>query len=381
MMKPPRTRILQHQPVAIDRVVNNVLLPPPDGRRLSKPRRAVRDLLHFGVSVASELACVVGAAPGFLNELVRQGVYPDRMQYRKLPYRPEMADLAVLREWNPQWTFRADFDPKRWVFVFLHGYVDNTGADRIAFKLASLGYQVYLVRYPFLRAVADLAEELTAVIEQIADLEPGKRLIPVGHSLGGCIWDHVLLHRPEVVDRYQIPLYLPLGSPHFGTLAAHIGIGKSAADMRLRSALVTEHLQLDFPAQLEMYPFVSRFDLLVLPIETALLKRGINYVLSETGHVGQVIRSNIVTAIEEIIASPPELLEQRAQVRPFYPSALARALSRLPRSMQQQLGVAGILDYIGKGGDGDPTEPPVFKIRVLHHELGLGVFPALRRPS
>jgi hypothetical protein len=297
------------------------------------------------------------------------------MRFRKLPYRPEMADLTVLRESNPKWVFRHDFDPKKWVFVFLHGYVDNTGADRVAFKLASLGYQVYLVRYPFLRAVDALGAELVEVLRQIADLEPGKRLVPLGHSLGGCVWDHVLLHDSEIASRYQMPLYIPLGSPHFGTLAAHVGIGRSAADMRLRSPLVRDHLSRSFPADLEIYPFVSRFDLLVLPIETALVRGAINYVLSETGHVAQVIRSATVTAIEEIIASPPELLDARAERRPFYPSTLAFLLGRLPRSLQRRIGVDGILDAVrGRG------EPPQFRIRIVHHELGLGVFPALRRP-
>ena len=115
---------------------------------------------------------------------------------------------------------------------------------------------------------------------------------------------------------------------------------------------------------------------MVLPIETALLKRGINYVLSETGHVAQIIRSAVVTAIEEIIASPYELLLERSQERAFYPSVLAAALARLPKGTQERLGVAGILEYIAGRGD----EAPLFRLRVVRHELALGIFPALRRP-
>jgi hypothetical protein len=146
--------------------------------------------------------------------------------------------------------------------------------------------------------------------------------------------------------------------------------------MRPHSELVNEHLRMSFPKGLEIYPFVSRFDLLVLPIETALLKRGINYVLSETGHVAQIIRSAVVTAIEEIIASPHELLRERSHERAFYPSALAAALARLPKATQRRLGVEGILEYIG-GAGGDP---PLFRLRVVRHEFERGIFPALRRP-
>ncbi len=373
---PGTPRLLSKRPPEIDTLVDDWLLRLPKERGRSLRERFLPDLVHFSLSLGSEIACLVGATPGWLGEMSREGAYPKRMRFRKLPYRPEMADLTVLRETNPDWIFREDFDPKRWVFVFLHGYVDNTGADRVAFKLASLGYQVYLVRYPFLQGIGHLADELVAVVEQIAALEPNKRLVPIGHSLGGCIWDHALLHDHSLVERFSMPLYIPMGSPHFGTFAAYLGIGQSARDMVPNSDLVNDHLSRSFPPGLEIYPFVSRFDLLVLPIETALLKRGVNYIMSETGHIAQVIRNTVVTAIEEIIASPPELLKERAERRPFYPSLITEGLTRLPKAMQRALGVDGVLEYI----HGDGGEKPEFYVRVLRHELGLGIFPALQRP-
>ena len=378
MPTPPKgPRLLAKRPPRVDEVVDRLLLRlTPAAYPISLPRRVVRDAVHFSVSLASELTGVVRAAPAFLGELTREGLYPERMTARKLPYRPEVADLAVLREANPQWQFRADFDPSKWVFVFLHGYVDNTGADRIAHKLARLGYQVYLVRYPFLRSVRSLADELGDVIADIAIEEPGKRLVPMGHSLGGLIWDHLLLHDHDAVRRYRMPLYIPLGSPHFGTFAAFLAVGDSGAEMRPHSDLINEHRSLEFPPELEIYPFVSRFDLLVLPIETALLARGINYVLSETGHVGQIINSTVVTAVEEIIATPPAILSKRAEQRPFHPSLLASALNALPPRLQRRLGVEGVMREIF----GDGAARPRYRVRGVRHELDLGIFPALRRP-
>lgn len=361
----------------IDSWVDRVLLRAPgEAGGFSERERFLRDGAHFTLSLLSEVRSLVTAAPGYLGEVLRNGAYPDRMTFRKLPYDPARSDLDMLRRANPDWTFREDFDPRRWVFVFLHGYIDNTGADRCAFKLAELGYQVYLVRYPFLRNVRRLAGELTEVLERIARREQGKRLVPIGHSLGGFIWDHLLLHRHDLVSTYDIPLYIPMGSPHFGTMAAYLGFGDSARQMRPRSDVVLEHLNRDFPPGLEIYPFVSRFDLLVLPIETALLKRGINYVFSETGHVAQVIRGEAVWAIEEIIATPPEVLAERAQRRPFYLSSLLRLMKRLPRRMQRPLGLDGVLAYVGeRNRDGTPD----FRVRIVHHELRSGLFPALRR--
>lgn len=345
---------------------------PPEA--FSERERLLRDFAHFGVSLWWELRATAEAVPGFVGEIMRNGAYPDRMSFRKLPYRPEHADLRRLRSLNPEWPFRADFDPRRWVFVFLHGYIDNTGADRAAFKLASLGYQVYLIRYPFLRNVRRLAGELGEVLEQIGRRERGKRIVPIGHSLGGFIWDHLMLHDPSVVRRFDMPLYIPMGSPHFGTLAAYLGIGQSARQMRPRSDMVLEHLNRDLPAELEVYPFVSRFDLLVLPIETALMRRGINYLFSETGHVAQIIRPEAVHAIEEIVATDPDELQRRATLRPFYLSSLARGLKRLPRGLQQRLGVDGVLQYV----EGSADSTPRFQVRIVHHDLRSGRMPVLR---
>lgn len=341
---------------------------------LDPKKRVLRDAVHFSVSLLSELRCALSAAPGFVAEIARTGLYPDHITFRKLPYHPERSNLKLLKAKNPEWVFREDFDPRRWVIVFLHGYIDNTGADRVAFKLAQLGYQVYLVRYPFLRNVRRIAGELAEVLELIGKRERGKRLLPIGHSLGGFVWDHLLLHRHDIAERYSMPLYIPMGSPHFGTLAAYLGVGQSARQMRPTSDVVLEHLHRDFPPGLEIYPFVSRFDLLVLPIETALLKRGVNYVFNETGHIGQVIRNETVQAIEEIMASPPELLRARAEKRSFHLSTLTNMLRNLPEGLRRRAGLDGVLRYVGA-----TNGPSEFLLRVVHHELRMGLFPTLLR--
>ena len=337
-------------------------------------RLGVKELVHFYTALVGEGIGLFKVAPGFARELFRSGVYGSDLTFRKLPYRRELADLARLRAWNPDWVFREDFDPRDWLIVFLHGYIDNTGADRVAYKLARLGYQVYLVRYPFLQSVRRTAVGLMEVLETIQHREHGKRIVPIGHSLGGFIWDHLLLHRPEMVERHRMPLYISMGSPRFGTLPAYLGFGRSAREMRPGSALVLDHLKRQYPAHLEVYPFISRFDIFVLPIETALLKQGINYVFSETGHLAQVTRNETVRAIEEIMASPRHVLEARAEKRPFHPSVLTWMLGKLPQSALERLGIAGILDYVLDG-----AEPPDFAVRIVHHDVRSGRLPLLRR--
>ena len=145
--------------------------------------------------------------------------------------------------------------------------------------------------------------------------------------------------------------------------------------MQTNSDLVKFNLAERFPPELELYPFVSRFDLLVLPIETALLKNGINYLFTETGHIGQIVKRETVCAIEEIVSTPKKVLEERSQYRPFYPSSLARLLHQLPLSMQERIGVDGVFEYLGM----DEDEPANFYMRIVHQEIRIGAMPVLKR--
>jgi hypothetical protein len=74
------------------------------------------------------------------------------------------------------------------------------------------------------------------------------------------------------------------------------------------------------------------------------------------------------------MASPREILEARAEKRPFHPSALTWLLTKLPRSALEQLGVGGILDYVLDG-----SRPPEYWIRIVHHDVRSGRLPLLKR--
>lgn len=365
------------QPIIVDKwVEENILgLDAHADKSKWKDSQLLRDSVHFGVSLVNEALGVAQVGPGWVKEMFRNGVYPDHMTHRKLRYMPENGNLEMLKKNNPDWTFRENFNPEDMVIVFLHGYIDNTGADRAAFTLASLGYQVYVVRYPFFRDVRKIAEELAETLQLIARKEGNKQIIPIGHSLGGFVWDQLLHSYPELVKENNMPLYIPMGSPHYGTLAARIGLGKSARQMQANSDMVKFNLSRKFHKDLELYPFVSRFDLLVLPIETALLRSGINYLFTETGHIAQVVKNETICAIEEIISTPQSILKERSQYREFYPSSLTRMLSKLPKSAQARLGVDGVFEYLGLGTD-NPTK---FHMRIVHHEIRLGLIPTLKR--
>jgi hypothetical protein len=53
-------------------------------------------------------------------------------------------------------------------------------------------------------------------------------------------------------------------------------------------------------------------------------------------------------------------------------------MSRLPGALRRQLGLESVLAYVG---DRRPEGEADFRVRIVHHELRSGLFPALDRPE
>jgi pimeloyl-ACP methyl ester carboxylesterase len=305
-----------------------------------------------------------------LEEFYPSRAYPITLRGVKGP-----GSLSRLKRLNPHWPFRDGFDPESWQILFLHGYIDNTGSDRAIHHLPRLGYTVHMIRYPFLRTVEGIAEEVYEILRGIRRKEGDRPYVLLGHSLGGLIWDHLLKTEPTLVKEYQIPLYIPMGSPHYGTLPAFLAVGGSGRDMRPGSPLLRRHLAMDFPLDLEIYPFVSRFDLLVLPVETALLPTGVNYIFSETGHLGLVVHSHLLYALEEVFATDPRVLRERVVYRPFFPDSLTEILKRLPEGFRKRVGLEKF--FMSLGADGAPH--PLYHLRIVPRNWVREGYPVLRR--
>lgn len=308
---------------------------------------------------------------------MREELYPARAHPITLRGVKGPGSIARLKKMNPHWPFREGFDPESWQILFLHGYIDNTGSDRAIHHLARLGYTVHMIRYPFLRSVRRIAHEVYEVIRGIRKREGDRPYVLLGHSLGGLIWDHLLMTEPSLVQEFQIPLYIPMGSPHYGTLPAYLAVGRSGRDMRPGSVLIQQHLRSHFPPGLTIYPFVSRFDLLVLPVETALLSSGVNYIFSETGHLGLVVHSQLLHALEEVFATDPKVIRERAIYRPFFLDSLTEILRRLPEGFRKRVGLEELFASLG----GNKGSYRFYHLRIVPRDwVGEG-YPVLRRLS
>lgn len=188
--------------------------------------------------------------------------------------------VAVLWEWgctfvtylalaaglrNPdQEVPRTDADP----ILLVHGYGMNRGVwwlFRRRLLARGIG-PVFTINLPaYWPGVQDLSHLLARRIEDVSARCGGRRVVVVGHSMGGLVTRAALAASPEL----PVARLVTLGSPHAGTRTAVLGIGDQAQDMVPRSKTIAKLAEADLPVPVTCV--ASRFDNLVVPWHSALL--------------------------------------------------------------------------------------------------------------
>src|SRR5260370_337596 len=88
---------------------------------------------------------------------------------------------------------------------------------------------------PLRSGVPELAEWFGRHVEDVMRISGAKRVHLVGHSLGGVIarW-----YIQELGGEKHVDTCVTIGTPHHGTVAAYLGIGPAAQDMRPGSDVI-----------------------------------------------------------------------------------------------------------------------------------------------
>src|SRR6185312_7766845 len=129
--------------------------------------------------------------------------------------------------------------------LLVHGIIDNhaifTGMDR---ALRRRGFQT-LATYDyglFTQTIPRAAQRLGEAIEQLSAATGYERIHVIGHSLGGLIARYFV---QRLGGDSRVHTLVTLGTPHRGTLAAHLAAVQLCRQLRPESDLFVE---LDEPA-------------------------------------------------------------------------------------------------------------------------------------
>jgi Alpha/beta hydrolase family len=177
--------------------------------------------------------------------------------------------------------------------VLVHGYGGNrsnwlpleSALDREGFE------NVYAMRYnPLLTDVPGIAGRLLRDCRIAMRDANSDRVHVVGHSLGGVVLRYAVA-KLGLGD--HLDLGVTVAAPHGGTSLARLGRGSVAADLRPRSALLTDINETECSAPVRWVSYWSNTDPIVRPWSAVLpgsARRVTNVPVPEEGHIS-ILRS------------------------------------------------------------------------------------------
>jgi len=154
--------------------------------------------------------------------------------------------------------------------ILVHGLYHNAGAWTLfRRRLQRAGFaNIYPFQYNSWTArFEDILKNLERYVEEVETLFPGRKVVLVGHSLGGLLC-RALMEGPTGHRRNVLGL-ITLGTPHHGSKLAALGPGSLSQHLTYRGAIVTwiERNTVDVTARpaIPKMALYSPIDNMVLP--------------------------------------------------------------------------------------------------------------------
>ncbi len=180
--------------------------------------------------------------------------------------------------------------------LLVHGLACNRG-NWFWFRrqLEQRGYCVYTVDCtPPFTQIANYAPQIARAVDEILEATGTKRLVLIGHSMGGLVSRAYL----DQFGADKVAHVITLGTPHLGTWMAKLGVGPNVRNMgedsswlaglREREAARSAHPYANFTC---VYTY---HDNLVTPQTNAALPGAEPIALSGIGHVSLVLSGGVV---------------------------------------------------------------------------------------
>ncbi len=189
--------------------------------------------------------------------------------------------------------------------LLLHGMIDNRMIFTVLTRrLRAHGFErVVTLNYsPVTNDIRAAAEGLAAQVEALVARTGYERIHVVGHSLGGLIARYYV---QRLGGDSRVHTLVTLGTPHHGTLAAHLVPFQLCRQLRPSSDLYAE---LDEPAagcRTRFVAFWSDLDQLVVPHDNARLRHPDLTIDNEqvrgVGHMSLPIDAAIVQKVAQVL--------------------------------------------------------------------------------
>ena len=190
--------------------------------------------------------------------------------------------------------------------VLMHGVFDN----RSIFTLLRRGLRrrgfgtTYALNYsPLTDDIRSVAVRLGDLVEEVCEETGHDQVHVVGHSMGGLIGRYLV---QRLGGDERIHTLVTLGTPHQGTLPAHLVPHPVARQMRIGGDVVTELAEPAPGCQTRMLAVWSDIDQLVFPQRNARIDhpdlRSRNVLVRGVGHLSLPVDGRVIHEIGSTLA-------------------------------------------------------------------------------
>jgi triacylglycerol esterase/lipase EstA (alpha/beta hydrolase family) len=168
--------------------------------------------------------------------------------------------------------------------LLIHGYGCNSG---YWLPMSKLLRQARISHYgidlePPGASIDDFAPQVQAAVERLRAESGSAQVVIVGHSMGGLVARAYLRRYGDA----HIARVITLGTPHHGTVLAHLGPGSNALQMRRDSAWLGALAESEANTQRMLFSSIySVHDNIIAPQDSSDLPGARNLVFGAIGHV------------------------------------------------------------------------------------------------
>jgi triacylglycerol lipase len=228
--------------------------------------------------------------------------YPTGIPAREL----DPARVPVPRRVDPHPVLQDDPAHAEVPVVLVHGWVHNRSAFLwMTRALRRAGFRhVHGLNYnPLRHGVRTIAEMLAVEVDRVLAVTGAPRCMVVGHSMGGVVARYYV---QALGGHRSVDTVVTLGSPHRGTVMAHLGVGPAARELLPRSALLRELEETARPSAVRWVSYYSDLDLLVAPAVSAKLVHpalgATNIRVRDTGHLSLLLSGETLRSVVDHLA-------------------------------------------------------------------------------
>jgi pimeloyl-ACP methyl ester carboxylesterase len=190
--------------------------------------------------------------------------------------------------------------------ILLHGLVDNGSIFvtlRRSLRRRGFGRIITLNYSPFSQDVRDVAQRLSVLVEKTCEETGYEKVHVVGHSLGGLVARYYV---QKLGGDARVHTVCTLGTPHGGTLTAHLLPQRLVRQLRPGSDVMTELAESAHGCSTRFVAFWSDLDELIVPKRSARIDHpdlsARNVLLRGVGHMALPLDGRVVREIATLLA-------------------------------------------------------------------------------